>query len=441
MILINPAAARAQVQGPIYVVEEGDTLFQIALVFGTSVEELAAANAIDDPANIFPGQELVIPGLEGLSGRLRFDNIAYGETLRSLSLKYAAPSDQLARLNRIVHPDGLYAGQSFAFAEGNSLGAPLPTARRLASRPGMSMLESAIALGVDPWTVRRLNRTPWAVPGLILYAPDATVPISSLPEGIEGVSIDPLPVIQGRTSVISLQVGPAAAVSGRLADRPLALVDSTPGTLVALQGIHALAEPGLLPLELTGSEGGSFVQGIRMIAGNYGQEALIVPAETLDPESTGPEDQLIAEVVSGLSERKAWEGAFSFPTGYFDAFPSFFGTRRSYNGSAFIYYHTGLDLYGSSTTPVLAPAAGTVAFTDTLTVRGNVTYLDHGWGVYSGFLHQSQVLVEEGDLIARGQMIGYVGGTGRVTGPHLHWEIWVGGVPVDPREWTERSFP
>jgi murein DD-endopeptidase MepM/ murein hydrolase activator NlpD len=118
-----------------------------------------------------------------------------------------------------------------------------------------------------------------------------------------------------------------------------------------------------------------------------------------------------------------------------------FGTRRSYNGSDFTYYHTGLDLYGSTTTPVLAPAAGRVAFTSFLTVRGNTTYIDHGLGVFSGFLHQSQILVQPGDLVEPGQIVGYVGGTGRVTGPHLHWEVWVGGVPVEPLIWTRSTFP
>jgi murein DD-endopeptidase MepM/ murein hydrolase activator NlpD len=226
-----------------------------------------------------------------------------------------------------------------------------------------------------------------------------------------------------------------------LGESELALIESSPGVLTALHGVHALAEPGLLNLELRASSGASHSQAIQLAEGNYGLEALIVPEQTLDPASTGPEDQLIAEVVNRVSSAKLWDGVFSFPTGYYEAFPSFFGTRRSYNGSAFIYYHTGLDLYGSTTTPVLAPARGRVAFTDFLTVRGNVTYIDHGWGVYTGYLHQSEVLVELGELVEPGQTIGFVGGTGRVTGPHLHWEVWVGGIPVDPLEWTRTVFP
>jgi murein DD-endopeptidase MepM/ murein hydrolase activator NlpD len=441
VMLFSPAITSAQAQGPIYVVEEGDTLFEIALVFGTSVDELAAENAIEDPSSIFPGQELVIPGLEGLTGRLRFENIGFGENLTSLSFKYGAPADLLARLNRLVHPDSLYAGQSVAYAEGSLVGSPMPNSNHGFVHPGESVLESAIGLNADPWAIRRLNRVRWAVPGAMLFALGDRTETSALPEGIHSVRVSPLPAEQGRTVVIQIESEQVAAVSGRLGDHELALLESAPGEFTALQGMHALAEAGLVSIVLEGASETSFVQSIRLIEGAYGFEALVVPEETLDPESTGPEDQLISDVVSMMTESKAWEGVFAFPTGYYEAFPSLFGTRRSYNGSAFVYYHTGLDLYGSTTTPVLAPAGGTVAFTGSLTVRGNVTYLDHGWGVYSGFLHQSEVLVEQGAQVVAGQTIGFVGGTGRVTGPHLHWEIWVGGVPVDPLEWVQTSFP
>jgi murein DD-endopeptidase MepM/ murein hydrolase activator NlpD len=74
-------------------------------------------------------------------------------------------------------------------------------------------------------------------------------------------------------------------------------------------------------------------------------------------------------------------------------------------------------------------------------IRGNATYIDHGWGVYTGYLHQSEVYVSEGEMVEPGQLIGQVGNTGRSTGPHLHWEIWVGEIPVDPIEWVETGFP
>ena len=183
-------------------------------------------------------------------------------------------------------------------------------------------------------------------------------------------------------------------------------------------------------------------QPVQVVDGGFGREAVVgVPAETLDPANTGPEDEHIAEIVAPVTFERLWSGVFKFPTDYFETFPSRFGTRRSYNGSDYTYYHTGLDLYGNLKTPIYAPAPGRVVFTGPLAVRGNATYIDHGWGVYTGYLHQSEIFVKPGDVVNTGDTIGMVGATGRVTGPHLHWEVWVGGVPVQPLEWTERVMP
>jgi len=82
-----------------------------------------------------------------------------------------------------------------------------------------------------------------------------------------------------------------------------------------------------------------------------------------------------------------------------------------------------------------------VVFAGPLTVRGNATIIDHGWGVYSAYMHQSEILVEQGDRVEAGELIGRVGATGRVEGPHLHWEVWAGGVQVDPLDWLSEVFP
>jgi murein DD-endopeptidase MepM/ murein hydrolase activator NlpD len=82
-----------------------------------------------------------------------------------------------------------------------------------------------------------------------------------------------------------------------------------------------------------------------------------------------------------------------------------------------------------------------VALAGPLEVRGNAVILDHGWGVYSGYYHLSEVVVAEGQLVAQGEMIGRLGNTGLSTGAHLHWEMRVGGVLVDPLEWTTRLIP
>lgn len=440
-VALVPSLAHAQPQGPTYVVQTGDTLFGIAQVFGTTVDELAAFNSIVDPSSIFPGQELVIPGYEGISGRLVFESVGLGESLESLSLRHAVPIETLGRLNRVVNPERLHAGQSVVTAEQGQEGGGMPTARRALVAAGQSLLEVSGELGVGPWVVRRINGGAWAVPGEMIWAPGGPDPTTALPPQISGLVVNPLPAVQGEAVQVELRTATDLDLELSIGSWQLGLVEAGPGSYFGLQGIHALTEIGLLDLSLTSLDGFRFVQPVEVASGGYGQEALVVPADTLDPANTGPEDERIAQVVAAFTPEKLWEGVFAFPTDYFETFPSFFGTRRSYNGSAFIYYHTGLDLYGSSSTPVYSPAHGRVAFADQLTVRGNATYIDHGWGVFSGFLHQSQILVEPGDLVEQGQLIGYVGGTGRVTGPHLHWEIWVGGVPVDPLTWTQLEYP
>jgi murein DD-endopeptidase MepM/ murein hydrolase activator NlpD len=90
---------------------------------------------------------------------------------------------------------------------------------------------------------------------------------------------------------------------------------------------------------------------------------------------------------------------------------------------------------------IYAPAPGRVVFAGPLEVRGNATFIDHGWGVYSAYYHQEEIQVQVGDVVEAGQIIGIVGKSGRVSGPHLHWELWVNGVPVEPLDWLARVFP
>ena len=99
--------------------------------------------------------------------------------------------------------------------------------------------------------------------------------------------------------------------------------------------------------------------------------------------------------------------------------------------------HEGEDLSAAAGTPVSAPAAGTVVLAEPLFVRGNAVVLDHGQGVYSGYWHLSELAVTVGERVTVGQRLGAVGSTGLSTGAHLHWELHVAGVAVDPLQWVE----
>ena len=103
-------------------------------------------------------------------------------------------------------------------------------------------------------------------------------------------------------------------------------------------------------------------------------------------------------------------------------------------------FHRGIDFSAAEGTPVAAANAGRIAFVGDLALRGISIIIDHGAGVFSGYHHLSSTAVQEGQRVAKGDLVGYSGDTGQSTGPHLHWEIIVRGVEVDALAWTEREI-
>ena len=447
---LYPFAVLAQDSGPIYIVQPGDTLYLIAQRFGTSVEAIASENNITDPSVIVPGSELIIPGYEGVSGTLEFHEVEFGETITSLSFQYGISENALIRLNHILHPRRVYIGQALIVSVSHE--EELTKSQQvLLAGSGESKLAFAARNAINPWDFMQLSNPLdrfWVLPNERLSLPGVDDFVRSFPAPILKVEVNPTKGVQGQTLVIKVNKKGAIQIHGFLGEQQLSFHEAAPDQLIALQGILALLEPGMYDLEIevldeTGERDlFSFSQPIGISSGEYSYDPILyVPAETIDPIKTTAENELIQSVIHEVTEKKYWEGIFLFPTEYTDAFPSYFGSRRNYNSQGYNWYHSGLDLYGGTGTPIKAPASGKVVFAGMLEVRGNVTFIDHGWGIFSGYLHQSAIEVQEGDLVEQGQLIGYVGGTGRVTGPHLHWEIWVGGVPVDPLDWTSQVFP
>lgn len=110
-----------------------------------------------------------------------------------------------------------------------------------------------------------------------------------------------------------------------------------------------------------------------------------------------------------------------------------FGSGRVFNGRLSTS-HLGVDYRGVTGDPIYAANRGVVALVDTFFLAGNVVYIDHGDGIVTGYFHMSQPEVAAGDTVERGQEIGRVGATGRVTGPHLHWSARFGALTIDPAD-------
>ena len=108
-----------------------------------------------------------------------------------------------------------------------------------------------------------------------------------------------------------------------------------------------------------------------------------------------------------------------------------FGLKRFFNGQPRAP-HSGLDFAVPTGTPIHAPAAGRVILTGNYFFNGNTVFVDHGQGLISMFCHLSEIDVSPGDQLVRGQILGKVGATGRVTGAHLHWNVSLNDTRVDP---------
>ena len=137
----------------------------------------------------------------------------------------------------------------------------------------------------------------------------------------------------------------------------------------------------------------------------------------------------VRQALATIVEGRQWTLPLARPVP--GSISSLFGLRRVFNNKP-RGWHRGLDLRGAEGTPVQACADGQAVLCDNLYFAGNSVYLAHGEGVFTAYIHLSRILVVPGQQVKRGQVIGLVGATGRVTGPHLHLSLLVQGQAVDP---------
>ncbi|MBS1811520.1 MAG: M23 family metallopeptidase [Acidobacteria bacterium] len=214
--------------------------------------------------------------------------------------------------------------------------------------------------------------------------------------------------------------------------------DKTNGIWYGLAGVDYDTKPGSYDLALNGVEASgkklSFAQIVPIAKGFYRTSALSVPKKYVEPDPADvarilQERDLKNELFGKVTSSQLWMGNFLTPAATNTS--SEFGSQRTYNGKR-QSVHQGLDYRASTGTAIHAINSGKVILARELYFEGNCIVIDHGQGLLSLYLHLSQFKVKEGDTVNKSQLIALSGGTGRVTGPHLHLAVRWQGSYVNP---------
>lgn len=218
------------------------------------------------------------------------------------------------------------------------------------------------------------------------------------------------------------------------------------GRLVALTAISRDQKPGEYEVKVRVShEDGSqslLTEKLRIAATEFPRQTLSVDPRFVelskeDLARVRRETAMLNRVYASSVGERLWSGPFIKPAE--GRWSSPFGVSRVFNGEE-RSYHRGTDIAVPSGTPIHAGNSGRVALVGNLFFSGNTVIIDHGFGVFTGYLHLSEIWVKEGQKVSTGDIVGLSGATGRVTGPHLHWMLRIGGVACDAAALLEIDF-
>ncbi|MEP7175544.1 MAG: M23 family metallopeptidase [Gemmatimonadales bacterium] len=268
----------------------------------------------------------------------------------------------------------------------------------------------------------------------------------------ERMAVETVPTPPSRGSVAWLFARPAGApdtsltLDGSAGGEPLHFERIGDGRFRTIVGLP-LEGGDTFPIALrlsTGAVTDTVIVHLTVRRPDYAGERLRVAPRYAEPDGAA-QARVASEVAQsraisrqGHDTPRLWRGAFIRPRP--TRITSTYGTAREFNGTV-TSRHLGTDFAGQIGAPVRAAGRAVVALTADFYLAGHAVYLDHGAGLVTGYFHLSRVDVAAGDTVARGQVIGAVGQSGRATGPHLHWIARYGGITVDPMSLLELGVP
>jgi murein DD-endopeptidase MepM/ murein hydrolase activator NlpD len=243
----------------------------------------------------------------------------------------------------------------------------------------------------------------------------------------------PTSVRQGGT--LRLQA-PAAAVTARMNDRTVRLFPQADGKAAGLVPILHDQKPGDYKLEVLNHEGAVVDSGtIHVIDAHFRKQNVTIAPSLAELKPSPGETETVNAFRNAVSDTRYWAEPEEVPIR--GCMTSPFGVQRYLNGKPTGAIHAGIDQRGAAGTAIHAIDGGVVKFAREWALHGRTVGIDHGQGLESIYLHMSKIAVAEGATVKKGDVIGYVGTTGRSTAPHLHWSIYVNSVPVNPLDWVK----
>ncbi len=254
----------------------------------------------------------------------------------------------------------------------------------------------------------------------------------------------PLPAhspVPGGIAVLDLGEALPPQPEVTLAERRVLVIENS-GRWTALVGIPLTTRPGRQEVKVRRADSLETLafqvepkeypaQSIRL---PKGKERYVIPPPE-DLVRIKRERRRLGEILATWTNRARIDTDFHLPVR--GRLGSPFGLRRFFNGEP-RHPHSGLDLIAPKGTPIQAPAAGTVIATGDFFFTGNAVFLDHGQGLISAYFHLDRIDVQTGQAVQRGEVLGSVGATGRVTGPHLHMNVYLNRTKVDPELFLRR---
>jgi murein DD-endopeptidase MepM/ murein hydrolase activator NlpD len=281
----------------------------------------------------------------------------------------------------------------------------------------------------DITSARRSRKSPRVCVTLrafLLYA------MAASPTTAQQCTVKPAAISLGQTVRLSCQV---PAIRAKLNDRAVRLFPLANGGSRGLMPIAVADVPGAYEIEFLAEDGTSLASAKLTIRPTTFPTQNVVLAPQIEALHSTPEDiATLTAFRNTVSDVKYWEDPLTAPVPGCVLSP--FGVKRLHNGKPTGEFHAGIDQRSPAGRPVRAVAAGTVKIAQPFAVLGGTVAIDHGQGLETMYLHMSKLLVEPGTQVKKGEVIGYVGATGRANGPHLHWVVDVNGVPVNPQQWV-----